>query len=97
MKQVSIIPAGNRVTIDGESRPVDCTMLDPVIHATQWDEERQSGHVEFVDEDPNDGYREPNIALDSIALYQFLIDEWEAYVPPPPPDFTGMKSTKRSK
>jgi hypothetical protein len=84
MRQFSVVKADNFVVIDGIAKPVDCSSLDPTIHAIQWNEERQKGHIEFVDEDPNDGICEPNINIDSIAPYQFLIEAWQAYVPPEP-------------
>ena len=85
MKTLSIIAKDNVVVIDGIGKPVDCSALDPIIHAIQWNDEKQKGHIEFVDEDPNDGQRDPNENIDSIEPYQFLIDAWEAYVPPPLP------------
>jgi hypothetical protein len=72
------------VFVDGVGRSVDCTEVDHTIHAIQWSEEKHKGVIEFVDEDPYDNLREPNIEIDSFAPYQWLLDAWEAAAPPPP-------------
>ena len=47
MKKITIIPVDNIVVIDGEALVVEVT-ADPDIHAIQWDEEKQKGHIEYV-------------------------------------------------
>ena len=71
---VTIIRADNVVYIDGRPRAVDCSSLDPAIHAIQWNSETERGSIEFVDADPTDGFKEPNQAITSVADYQQLID-----------------------
>lgn len=71
------------VIIDGVGRMVDCSGIDPAIRAIQWNSEKGRGHVEFVDEDENDGQRAPNLLIESIDQYQHLIDAWAAAAPPP--------------
>lgn len=78
MKTLTIIPGENRVNIDGASRSVDCSMVDPKVHVIQWNDEKALGHIEFVDEDPNDGQCDPNETITSIEPYQALIDGWHA-------------------
>lgn len=77
MKTLTIIPGDNMVYIDKVARRVDCSAVDEKIHAIQFNAERRTGHIEYVDEDHNDGQRDPNETIEDIALYQHLIDAWE--------------------
>ena len=92
MKTFTVIPSDNIVTIDNVAKPVDCSAVDPTIHAIQWNEEKQKGHIEFIDEDPYDGVMVPNVAITSIEEYQYLIDAWDAYELPStePPAFATL-------
>jgi len=66
--RLSIIPAESKVNIDGVARwGVDCSSLDPTIHAIQWDGTK--GHIEFTDP------ARPPVAITNIDAYQYLIAE----------------------
>lgn len=78
MKTVTIIPIENKVTIDGEPQAVDCSSVDPTIHVIQFSVERGSGHIEFVDVDPHDGFRDPNETLATLDTYMPLVIAWTA-------------------
>jgi hypothetical protein len=75
MNTVTIIPSQNCVLIDGEPGAVNCSTVDPTIHAIQWSETKARGFIEFVDEDITDSFKEPNQNIDSIAPWQPLIDQ----------------------
>ena|ERR1700719_2892010 len=75
MPKYSIIRIDNIVVVNGEHYQVDCSSLPSNIHAIQWNE--TCGHIEFVDEDPNDGKRDPNQTIDDFSPYQYLIDKWQ--------------------
>lgn len=78
MKTLSIIPSDSMVIIDGVARQVDCSTIDPIIHAIQWNAKKERGHIEFVDEDPDDGQRAANESIASIEPYLALIGAWES-------------------
>ena len=74
MSKYSIIREDNAVVVDGEHYQVDCSSLPANVHAIRWNGTR--GHIEFVDEDPNDGRRDPNQTIDDFSPYQYLVDRW---------------------
>lgn len=78
--QLTIIPIDNVVIIDGVARTIDCSAMDPAIHAVQWNE--NSGEVEFK---TIDGIRAPNLMIDSLADFEPQVDAWNNWEPPPPP------------
>jgi hypothetical protein len=84
MQKVTIIRVDGNVIVDGESHPVDCSTLPAYVHAIQWSEIRKQGWIEFV----NDGFGVflPNVNIIDFTPYQYLIDLWTAYVPPPDPN-----------
>jgi hypothetical protein len=75
MRTATIIPSDNIICIDGEGVTVDCSSVDEVIHAIQWNSLQRKGAIEFVDDDPHDGFKEPNKIIDSIQPWQLLINE----------------------
>ncbi len=76
MKTLTIIPVENKVYIDGIPMTVDCSSIDSTIHAIQFNVERGKGHIEFVDDDPNDGQRKTNETITTIDPYQELVSAW---------------------
>jgi hypothetical protein len=77
MKTFAAITEDNVVVIDLVPRRVDCSTLVPKsIHAIQWDELRLTGHIEYVDDNHNDGQRRQNETIHDIGAYQYLIDAW---------------------
>jgi hypothetical protein len=91
MARYSIIREDNAVVVDGEHYIVDCSSLPANIHAIQWNNGR--GHIEFVDDDPNDGKRDPNRAIDDFSPYQHLIETWKLVKSagtPPVPNLQGL-------
>lgn len=76
MKTLSILVEDNMVSIDGIGLLVNCSSLDPTIHAVQWNGDRGRGHIEFVDEDPNDGQRPPNATIDNIEQFMLVVNAW---------------------
>jgi len=74
MKTATISRTDNVVYIDGVAVPVDCSDIDPAVHVIQWNEEAQRGAIEFVDDDPNDGFKEPNQPIDDISAWRSYID-----------------------
>jgi hypothetical protein len=74
MKTATISRTDNLVYIDGVAVPVDCSDIDPAVHVIQWNDETQRGAIEFVDTDPNDGFKEPNQLIDDISAWQSYID-----------------------
>jgi hypothetical protein len=85
--RMTIIPKDNAIVIDGLGLDVDCSSLDPRIHAIQWDGEAGVGSVEWIN-DPlfPDEWKSNDLFID-LAPYQSLIDAWEYRRdnPPPPP------------
>jgi hypothetical protein len=75
MPRYSIIRSDNAVVVDGEYYHVNCSLLPANVHAIQWDGTK--GHVEFVDEDQNDGKRDPNLMITDFAPYASLIEAWQ--------------------
>ena len=74
--KLTIIRDDNSVYIDGISRIIDCSSLDPSIHAIQWN--GQKGMIEYVDSDPFDGKMPAPKPITDITSYQYLIDAWNA-------------------
>jgi len=74
MKTATISRTDNIVYIDGVAVPVDCSDIDPAVHVIQWNEEAQRGAIEFVDDDPNDSFKEPNQPIDDISAWKSYID-----------------------
>ncbi|NDB59843.1 hypothetical protein EB001_15555 [bacterium] len=72
--KLTIIRDDNCVYIDGISRIIDCSSLDPSIHAIQWN--GQKGMIEYVDPDPFDGKMPAPKPITDITPYQYLIDAW---------------------
>ena len=83
--RLTIIPSDNLVSIDGESRQVDCASFDSLqgVHAVQWDD--PAGWIEYANS-PLGGEFRPNEVITSVDQFQEVIDAWNAYVPPPPPE-----------
>lgn len=75
MKTATISRTDNLVYIDGVAVQVDCSEIDPTVHVIQWNEETQRGAIEFVDVDPNDGFKKPNQPIDDISAWRSYIDE----------------------
>ena len=74
--RLTIIRSDNMVYVDGEPLTVDCSSLDPSIHAIQWNDTK--GVIEFVDEDPIDNQAPAPQTITDITPYQPLIDGWNA-------------------
>lgn len=72
--QVSVIRADNRVVIDQIAFPVDCSQVNPLVHAVQWDDEAREGHIEFA-QLPGQPVI-PNVRLVEFKDYEFLRAAW---------------------
>jgi hypothetical protein len=71
--RVTIVPAENKVNIDGVAKfGIDCSGLPSDVSVIQWG--GSSGWVEFV----NDGHGEfvPNAMIADFAPYQYLVEAW---------------------
>jgi hypothetical protein len=73
--RLTIIPSDNTVYVDGRALVVDCSSIDPAIHALQWDGE--AGWIEYV-QPPSGGaiLNEPIMSL--APEYLALVAAWEA-------------------
>lgn len=69
---VVIVREDNSVTIDGETRAVDCSGMESIIRVVQWVD--TSGWIEFVN-NGSDPFR-VNEPIEDLAPYQDLIDAW---------------------
>ncbi len=67
MSKITIIPGDDRVVIDGVLETVVFTG-NPNIHVVHWDEDSQSGTVEY--------HNKPAEEIDNFALYQHVIGEY---------------------
>lgn len=77
--QVSIVKADNQVTVDGESRTVDCSTLPANFHALQW--YGLAGDVEYammVCEHCGTRSKKPNATITDLTPYQPYVDAWAA-------------------
>jgi hypothetical protein len=90
--QLTIIRADNYVRINGRGLTIDCSSLDPNIHAIQWAD--TSGWIEYI-APPSD----QNIT--DLSPYQAIIDAWTAAAnaidnppPPPPPTLSQAQAAK---
>tara|TARA_R110000822_G_scaffold4665_2_gene20128 strand:- start:6898 stop:7164 length:267 start_codon:yes stop_codon:yes gene_type:complete len=72
--QLTIIKADNAVYIDGKMFEIDCSNLNPIFHAVQWD--GTSGWKEFVQS--ANGPPLLNETIVSIDEFQPVIDVWNA-------------------
>lgn len=95
MKRLTVVPADSLIIIDGEALRFDFPAPSN-LHALQWDNVTQSGHLEFTDD--------YNQALDG-SLYDEevapFVALWEAEKPASPPrpkpqKPPGWKSTTAS-
>jgi hypothetical protein len=79
--RITIIKSDNRVSVDGESRAVDCSQLPDYLHAVQWhgDASPAWGEIEFA-ADPQ-GRKLPNLRFADFGGYEYLADAWRAAVP----------------
>ena len=89
MSRITIVPSDNNVLVDGETRIVDMTGIDPAIHAVQWFD--TEGEIEYT---RADGRR--NEQINSISRFQVFIDRWTA-AEPPPPTLDELKVSKNGK
>lgn len=73
--RINIVRDDNYVNIDGETRSVDLSGLDPNINSVQWF--GSDGDIE---------YRNPprNEKITDLTPFQPFIDAWEANPPPAP-------------
>ena len=94
--KVLLVPSENRVDIDGESRTVDLSDLDPEIHVVRLPMNAEVGEIEYV---PRKRDGKGTEAFDfsrgpDSSPYQSYIDAW-ATAPPvpdaPPPDSLEIK------
>lgn len=77
--KITIIQSDGTVYINGVSRPIDMTGLDPAIHAVQFDTVKGKGQIEYVDEDRQNDH------ITDVSQFQFLRDRYDAWTPPVPP------------
>lgn len=76
--RVTIVPVDGVVGVDGEFRKVaGLAEMYPNVHAIQWGERGEQGHVELTDGAPNGG----EVTLSDL---QPALDAWHALTPPPP-------------
>jgi hypothetical protein len=83
--RVTIIPSDNIVAVDGKVFRVDCSSIDPDIHAVQW-YGALGGEIEY--KAPVDGgARLPNENISDFAPFQPVVNLWiiENNKPPPQP------------
>jgi hypothetical protein len=82
MAHYTVMNMSNMVGVNSEFRPVDCSSLPAYFHALQWygDSSPPYGEIEYGTD--AQGKKMPNTRFSDFAPYQYLIDAWEAYVPP---------------
>lgn len=74
--RISIVIPDNVVVIDGVARQVDCSGVEPDLHAVQW--YGKHGEVEYA------GAKRRNVIITDLEPYASLITQWEQWTPPPP-------------
>jgi hypothetical protein len=91
VQKLSIVAADNMVIIDNFGIAIDCSSLRVEgIHAVQWDEATQKGHVEYVIPG-TDASR--NEAITDIAKFQDWVDT-HGKVLATVPDVAYLKAAK---
>jgi hypothetical protein len=73
--RVTIIPPDGMVYVEGQALAVDCSSIDPSIHAIQWYD--TIGEIEFKTDDTTNT-RQPNAKITDISPFQHVIDLWQA-------------------
>jgi len=85
--QITIIPSDAFISIDGRGfNAVDMSLLEPGIHAIQYNTNTNTGHIELA---PDAGSGPVNIDITSTAAFDSVIAQWQALAdaednPPPP-------------
>ena len=85
---IVIVPEDNRVSVDGEPRPVDLAPIDQRIHVVKWDDGPGAGTIEwkvFVPDADNGGRLTRQTAIDDFAPYQQYKNAWDVALLPPAP------------
>jgi len=86
--RVTIVPVDGVVGVDGEFRKVaGLAEMYPNVHAIQWGEQGEYGHVELSDGSPN------NVNI-TLADLQPALDAWTALTPPAPTSTELLDSAK---
>lgn len=71
MLQITIVPDDRQVIVNGVAYIVDCSSVDPDIHAVQWRGEK--GEIEFKFKDD---VRNPNQKITDMRPFQAVIELW---------------------
>jgi len=84
--KITIIPEDDMVTIDGESRAVDCSSLPPNIHAVQYDSVAEEGMIELKNVDAvTKHFERPIKNAGQFQLFQSMVAAWETTTLETPP------------
>jgi len=90
--RLTIIPGSNLVAIDDRHlNCIDCSAMDPTIHAVQWNGTK--GHVEYKTD--YNGDRLPNRTIEDLSEFQSLIDAFQAEAAKPPPPQSVARDLER--
>ncbi len=79
MRKITIVKSDSKVTVDGVSRKVDLSTLDPNIHAIEWDIQAKRGNIEYVSPPRTKQLKSSN----DFSPYKPYVVMWDAATPVP--------------